>query len=102
MCTKTHTHTHTQACKDAASHEFNGQAEDETGYRALLDKEKDKRLSFLLDQTDAHLHNMAKLIRSHQEQEITAVPDGAVVRTYVGRTECNCAFRSGQCLDCSH
>eukprot|EP00047_Mylnosiga_fluctuans_P024192 m.154754 g.154754 ORF g.154754 m.154754 type:complete len:1307 (+) comp9794_c1_seq4:88-4008(+) len=52
-------------------------AEDETGYRALLDKEKDKRLSYLLDQTDAFMLQMNELILSHQRSEAGPAPAAA-------------------------
>ncbi|XP_033111192.1 probable global transcription activator SNF2L2 [Anneissia japonica] len=42
-------------------------AEDEEGYRKLIDEKKDKRLHFLLSQTDQYIANLTDLVRQHQE-----------------------------------
>eukprot|EP01135_Chromosphaera_perkinsii_P003614 Nk52_evm23s249 gene=Nk52_evmTU23s249 len=44
-------------------------AEDEEGYRKLLDKEKDKRLAYLLDQTDEYISGLTKLVDKHKQLE---------------------------------
>ncbi|VDO93159.1 unnamed protein product, partial [Soboliphyme baturini] len=40
--------------------------EDEEGYRKLLDQKKDKRLVYLLQQTDEYVANLTGLVRQHQ------------------------------------
>ena len=42
------------------------QAEDEEGYRKLIDEKKDKRLAYLLDQTDEYIRNIVKLVKEHK------------------------------------
>eukprot|EP00126_Sphaerothecum_destruens_P000053 Sdes_comp10072_c0_seq1m1666 len=44
-------------------------AEDEEGYRKLLDKEKDKRLAYLLDQTDEYISGISELVGQHKKTE---------------------------------
>ena len=47
-------------------------AEDEEGYRALIDKEKNKRLAYLLDQTDKYMQELMDDISNHQQLETNA------------------------------
>lgn len=42
-------------------------AEDEEGYRALVMEKKDKRLTYLLQQTDEYISSLTKLVREHQD-----------------------------------
>ncbi|KAK6179113.1 hypothetical protein SNE40_011545 [Patella caerulea] len=42
-------------------------AEDEEGYRKLIDQKKDHRLAYLLDQTDEYISNITKLVQTHKE-----------------------------------
>jgi len=42
------------------------QAEDEEGYRKLIDQKKDKRLAFLLSQTDEYVENLTRLVAEHK------------------------------------
>jgi len=42
------------------------QAEDEEGYRKLIDQKKDKRLAFLLSQTDEYVANLTQLVAEHK------------------------------------
>jgi len=42
------------------------QAEDEEGYRKLIDQKKDKRLAFLLSQTDEYVANLTRLVAEHK------------------------------------
>lgn len=42
------------------------QAEDEEGYRKLVDQKKDKRLAYLLQQTDEYVTNMTRLVAEHK------------------------------------
>ena len=43
--------------------------EDEEGYRQLLDEKKDKRLVFLLQQTDEYVESLTGLVKQHQSTE---------------------------------
>lgn len=43
-------------------------AEDEEGYRKLIDQKKDKRLAYLLSQTDEYITNMMTLLQQHKEE----------------------------------
>ena len=42
------------------------QAEDEEGYRKLIDAKKDRRLAYLLGQTDEYIRNIVKLVKEHK------------------------------------
>merc|ERR1719483_775863 len=44
-------------------------AEDEEGYRKLIDEKKDKRLAYLLAQTDEYIDNVGLLVKEHKENE---------------------------------
>ncbi|VDO81059.1 unnamed protein product [Schistosoma margrebowiei] len=51
-------------------------AEDEEGYRCLIDAKKDQRLHHLLTQTDEFISNLTKLVREHKrEQSKKFLPD---------------------------
>ncbi|XP_055591612.1 ATP-dependent helicase brm [Uranotaenia lowii] len=41
-------------------------AEDEEGYRKLIDQKKDKRLAFLLSQTDEYIGNLTEMVKQHK------------------------------------
>uniref|UniRef100_A0A4W3GQL3 SWI/SNF related BAF chromatin remodeling complex subunit ATPase 4a n=1 Tax=Callorhinchus milii TaxID=7868 RepID=A0A4W3GQL3_CALMI len=41
-------------------------AEDEEGYRKLIDQKKDRRLAYLLQQTDEYVANLTELVRQHK------------------------------------
>lgn len=41
-------------------------AEDEEGYRKLIDQKKDKRLAFLLSQTDEYINNLTDMVKQHK------------------------------------
>ncbi len=41
-------------------------AEDEEGYRKLINEKKDKRLHYLLQQTDEYISSLTKLVQDHQ------------------------------------
>lgn len=43
--------------------------EDDVGYRNLLDEKKDKRLVFLLHQTDEYVESLTGLVKQHQATE---------------------------------
>ncbi|XP_050309192.1 ATP-dependent helicase brm-like [Anthonomus grandis grandis] len=44
-------------------------AEDEEGYRKLIDQKKDKRLAFLLSQTDEYIASLTEMVRQHKEEQ---------------------------------
>ncbi|KAF8792571.1 transcription activator BRG1-like [Argiope bruennichi] len=44
-------------------------AEDEEGYRKLIDQKKDKRLAFLLSQTDEYIHNLTDMVMQHKIEQ---------------------------------
>ncbi|VDD82876.1 unnamed protein product [Mesocestoides corti] len=43
--------------------------EDDAGYRTLIDKKKNKRLHYLLTQTDQFIDNLAKLVKDHKKEQ---------------------------------
>ncbi|XP_048651056.1 transcription activator BRG1 isoform X5 [Marmota marmota marmota] len=45
-------------------------AEDEEGYRKLIDQKKDKRLAYLLQQTDEYVANLTELVRQHKAAQV--------------------------------
>lgn len=44
-------------------------AEDEEGYRLLIDQKKDKRLAFLLTQTDEYIKNLSDMVKQHKADQ---------------------------------
>ncbi|ODN00177.1 ATP-dependent helicase brm [Orchesella cincta] len=44
-------------------------AEDEEGYRKLIDQKKDKRLAFLLAQTDEYIANLTDMVKQHKTDQ---------------------------------
>jgi len=44
-------------------------AEDEEGYRLLIDQKKDKRLAFLLSQTDEYINQLTEMVRNHKNEQ---------------------------------
>ena len=47
---------------------FQFQAEDEEGYRKMIDHEKDKRLAYLLSQTDEYIASLTDMVKQHKEE----------------------------------
>merc|ERR1719481_2196833 len=43
-------------------------AEDEEGYRRLIDQKKDKRLAFLLSQTDEYINQLTEMVGQHKQE----------------------------------
>merc|ERR1719229_883185 len=43
-------------------------AEDEEGYRKLIDQKKDKRLAFLLSQTDEYINQLTEMVSTHKNE----------------------------------
>merc|ERR1719481_2003152 len=50
-------------------------AEDEEGYRRLIDQKKDKRLAFLLSQTDEYNNKLKEMKRAQKHEERALIPD---------------------------
>ena len=44
------------------------QAEDEEGYRKLIDQQKDRRLAYLLQQTDEYVATLTEMVKQHKEE----------------------------------
>lgn len=44
-------------------------ANDEVGYRKMIDKEKNKRLDFLLTQTDEYIKNLSDMVKQHKAEQ---------------------------------
>ena len=44
------------------------QAEDEEGYRKLIDQQKDRRLAYLLQQTDEYIGSLIQMVKEHKEE----------------------------------
>ena len=44
-------------------------AEDEEGYRKLIDQKKDKRLLFLLSQTDEYINNLTDVLKQYKNEQ---------------------------------
>lgn len=44
-------------------------ANDEVGYRKMIDKEKNKRLDFLLTQTDEYIKNLSDMVKAHKAEQ---------------------------------
>ncbi|XP_069365997.1 ATP-dependent helicase brm isoform X2 [Maniola hyperantus] len=44
-------------------------AEDEEGYRKLIDQKKDKRLAFLLSQTDEYIASLTEMVKQHKQEQ---------------------------------
>ena len=44
-------------------------AEDEEGYRKLIDQKKDKRLAFLLSQTDEYIIQLTDMVKQHKKDQ---------------------------------
>eukprot|EP00096_Caligus_rogercresseyi_P008161 TRINITY_DN2655_c1_g3_i1.p1 TRINITY_DN2655_c1_g3~~TRINITY_DN2655_c1_g3_i1.p1 ORF type:complete len:1292 (-),score=611.11 TRINITY_DN2655_c1_g3_i1:163-4038(-) len=44
-------------------------AEDEDAYRRLIDQKKDKRLAFLLSQTDEYINQLTDMVRQHKTEQ---------------------------------
>lgn len=44
-------------------------AEDEEGYRKLIDQKKDKRLAFLLTQTDEYISDLTQMVKQHKIEQ---------------------------------
>lgn len=61
------------------------QAEDEEGYRKLIDQKKDKRLAYLLQQTDEYVANLTTLVYEHKAAQAAKEKKRRKKRKKVGR-----------------
>ena len=43
--------------------------EDEEGYRKLIDEKKDKRLAYLLSQTDEFIASLSVMVKQHKQEQ---------------------------------
>lgn len=50
-------------------------AEDEEGYRKLIDQKKDKRLAFLLSQTDEYINQLTEMVGQHKNETKSKLKD---------------------------
>lgn len=64
---------------------FPTQAEDEEGYRKLIDQKKDKRLAYLLQQTDEYVANLTTLVYEHKAAQAAKEKKRKKKRKKVGR-----------------
>ena len=55
-------------------------AEDEEGYRKLIDQKKDKRLAFLLQQTDEYIVNLTEMVKQHKTEQRRKMKEQRVKR----------------------
>ncbi|EDO48116.1 predicted protein [Nematostella vectensis] len=55
-------------------------AEDEEGYRKLIDHKKDKRLHYLLSQTDEYIASLTKMVQQHKRDHKKKLQKGRVRR----------------------
>lgn len=61
------------------------QAEDEEGYRKLIDQKKDKRLAYLLQQTDEYVANLTALVYEHKAAQAAKEKKKKKKRKKVGK-----------------
>jgi len=73
-------------------------AEDEEGYRKLIDQKKDKRLAFLLSQTDEYIGNLTEMVKQHkaeqrrkqkEQRKIKKVSESSLVTAMVAAMGCS-------------
>uniref|UniRef100_A0A8C6L879 SWI/SNF related BAF chromatin remodeling complex subunit ATPase 2 n=1 Tax=Nothobranchius furzeri TaxID=105023 RepID=A0A8C6L879_NOTFU len=62
-------------------------AEDEEGYRKLIDQKKDKRLAYLLQQTDEYVANLTSLVYEHKAAQAAKEKKRRKKRKKVGNCE---------------
>lgn len=70
------------------------QAEDEEGYRKLIDQKKDKRLAYLLQQTDEYVANLTALVYEHKAAQAAKEKKKKKKRKKVGRKKIFCFWLS--------
>ena len=62
-------------------------AEDEEGYRKLIDQKKDKRLAFLLQQTDEYIVNLTEMVKQHKNEQRRKMRENKMKRRIERRAE---------------
>lgn len=55
-------------------------AEDEEGYRKLIDQKKDIRLAFLLQQTDEYIVNLTEMVKQHKVEQRRKIRENKMKR----------------------
>lgn len=69
-------------------------AEDEEGYRKLIDQKKDKRLALLLSQTDEYIASVTEMVKAHKMEQQKKKADDEVRKKQTKRD----ILRSGDIL----
>ena len=67
------------------------QAEDEEGYRKLIDQKKDKRLMYLLQQTDEYIDSLTALVEEHKIEQKKRLKKRKKKKKEVGFFDCSFA-----------
>ncbi len=62
-------------------------AEDEEGYRKLIDQKKDKRLAFLLQQTDEYIANLTEMVKLHKTEQRRKMKEQRMMKRRVQRND---------------
>ena len=62
-------------------------AEDEEGYRKLIDQKKDKRLAFLLQQTDEYIANLTEMVKQHKTEQRRKMREQRIKRKVQQRSD---------------
>ena len=62
-------------------------AEDEEGYRKLIDQKKDKRLAFLLQQTDEYIANLTEMVKLHKTEQRRKMKEQQMIKRRVQRND---------------
>ena len=62
-------------------------AEDEEGYRKLIDQKKDKRLAFLLQQTDEYIANLTEMVKLHKTEQRRKMKEQRLMKKRVRRND---------------
>lgn len=62
-------------------------AEDEEGYRKLIDQKKDKRLAFLLQQTDEYIANLTEMVKLHKTDQRRKMKEQQMMKRRIQRND---------------
>lgn len=62
-------------------------AEDEEGYRKLIDQKKDKRLAFLLQQTDEYIANLTEMVKLHKTEQRRKMKEQQMMKRRIQRND---------------
>lgn len=69
---------------------------DEAGYRKMIDKEKNKRLDFLLTQTDEYIKNLSDMVKQHKVDTKRKAKEKRVKRKTKGATKKDVSIANGE------